>query len=37
MDRDWSVFVHVVDENEIVIAQRDTYPGLGLMPTRRVE
>ncbi len=35
MDRDWSVFVHVVDENEIVIAQRDTYPGLGLMPTRK--
>jgi hypothetical protein len=35
MDRDWSVFVHVVDENGIVIAQRDTYPGLGLMPTRK--
>jgi hypothetical protein len=35
MDRDWSVFVHIIDENEIVIAQRDTYPGLGLMPTRK--
>lgn len=36
MDRDWSVFVHVVDENGIVVAQRDTYPGLGLMPTRKL-
>jgi 4-amino-4-deoxy-L-arabinose transferase-like glycosyltransferase len=35
MDRDWSVFVHVLDENQIVVAQRDTYPGLGLMPTRK--
>jgi hypothetical protein len=35
MDRDWSVFVHVVDEAGIVVAQRDTYPGLGLMPTRK--
>lgn len=35
MDRDWSVFVHVADENQIVVAQRDTYPGLGLMPTRK--
>lgn len=35
MDRDWSVFVHVVDENNIVVAQRDTFPGLGLMPTRK--
>ncbi|MBI3362853.1 MAG: glycosyltransferase family 39 protein [Chloroflexi bacterium] len=36
MDRDWSVFVHLIDENEIVVAQRDTYPGLGLLPTRRM-
>jgi hypothetical protein len=36
MDRDWSVFVHVLDENEIVVAQRDTFPGLGLMPTRKL-
>ncbi|MBI4315823.1 MAG: hypothetical protein HY679_07795, partial [Chloroflexi bacterium] len=35
MDRDWSVFVHVVDDNGIVVAQRDTYPGMGLMPTRK--
>jgi hypothetical protein len=37
MDRDWSVFVHLLDENDIVVAQRDTYPGLGLLPTRRFE
>jgi len=37
MDRDWSVFVHVIDENQIVVAQRDTFPGLGLMPTRKWE
>jgi hypothetical protein len=36
MDRDWSVFVHVLDENLIVVAQRDTFPGLGLMPTRKL-
>ncbi len=36
MDRDWSVFVHVLDENGIVVAQRDTFPGLGLMPTRKL-
>ncbi|MBI5293554.1 MAG: glycosyltransferase family 39 protein [Chloroflexi bacterium] len=35
MDRDWSVFVHVVDDNGIVVAQRDTYPGMGLMPARK--
>jgi len=34
MDRDWSVFVHLLDENDVVIAQRDTYPGLGLLATR---
>ncbi len=33
MDRNWSVFVHLVDEHDIVVAQRDTYPGLGLLPT----
>lgn len=34
MDRDWSVFVHLLDENDVVVAQRDTYPGLGLWATR---
>lgn len=38
MDRDWSVFVHL---NDPVlgqpIAQRDMYPGQGLVPTRLLE
>jgi 4-amino-4-deoxy-L-arabinose transferase-like glycosyltransferase len=34
MDRDYSVFVHLLDENDVVVAQRDTYPGLGLLATR---
>jgi hypothetical protein len=33
MDRDYTVFVHLLDENDLVIAQRDTYPGLGTYPT----
>lgn len=36
MDRDWSVFVHLQDEHQIVVAQRDTYPGLGKLPTRLI-
>ncbi len=27
------VFVHLLDDDEIVVAQRDTYPGLGNYPT----
>ncbi|TEU16308.1 MAG: hypothetical protein E3J21_10930 [Anaerolineales bacterium] len=34
IDRDYTVFVHLLDENDLVIAQRDTYPGLGTYPTR---
>jgi hypothetical protein len=34
MEKDWSVFVHLLDENDLIIAQRDTFPGLGLYPTR---
>ena len=34
MDKDYAVFVHLLDENDLVIAQRDTYPGLGTYPTR---
>jgi 4-amino-4-deoxy-L-arabinose transferase-like glycosyltransferase len=34
MDRDYTVFVHLLDENDLVIGQRDTYPGLGTYPTR---
>ncbi len=33
MERDWSVFVHLLGENDIMLAQRDTYPGLGNYPT----
>ncbi|MDY7041558.1 MAG: glycosyltransferase family 39 protein [Chloroflexota bacterium] len=33
MNRDWSVFLHLLDENELVIAQRDRYPGQGSLAT----
>ncbi len=33
MNANWSVFVHLLDHNGIIVAQRDTYPGLGLLPT----
>jgi hypothetical protein len=33
MDQDYSVFVHLLDENELIVAQRDMYPGQGLYPT----
>lgn len=33
MERDYSVFVHLLDENDLMIAQVDTYPGLGTHPT----
>jgi hypothetical protein len=29
----YTVFVHLIDEQGVVIAQRDTYPGLGRYPT----
>ncbi len=32
-NQDYSVFVHLLDENELVVAQRDMYPGQGLYPT----
>lgn len=35
MPEDYTVFIHVLDEIEAVIAQRDTYPGLGRQPTSR--
>ncbi len=37
MERDWSVFVHLLGENDIMLAQRDTYPGLGNYPTSQWE
>jgi len=33
MDVDYSVFVHLVDENELIVGQRDMYPGQGTYPT----
>jgi hypothetical protein len=31
--KDYSTFVHLLDENELIVAQRDMYPGQGLYPT----
>jgi len=36
MDRDWSLFVHVLDQDAILVAQRDRYPGQGLLATTRL-
>lgn len=33
MDRNWSIFVHLVDEDGVIVAQRDRYPGQGLLAT----
>jgi 4-amino-4-deoxy-L-arabinose transferase-like glycosyltransferase len=33
MQRDWSIFVHLVDQDGIIEAQRDVYPGGGLIAT----
>jgi hypothetical protein len=32
---DYSVFVHLLDGNDIIVAQRDSYPGKGNYPTSR--
>ena len=32
-ERPWVVYVHVIDETGVLIAQRDTWPGLGRAPT----
>jgi hypothetical protein len=32
-DRDWSVYLHLVDDDGVVVAQRDSYPGGGSLPT----
>jgi 4-amino-4-deoxy-L-arabinose transferase-like glycosyltransferase len=37
MDKDYSTFVHLLDENEIVVAQRDMFPGQGLWPTSQMK
>ena len=37
IDRDYSTFVHLLDANDIVVAQRDMYPGQGLWPTSQMK
>jgi hypothetical protein len=34
LDKNYSVFIRVLDTTGAVIAGRDTYPGLGLLPTK---
>ena len=36
-DQDYTVFVHLLGEGELVVAQRDTFPGLGRLSTTWVE
>jgi hypothetical protein len=33
MSHNYSVFVHLLEANDLTISQRDTYPGRGLFPT----
>ena len=33
VDQDYTVFVHLLDENDLILAQRNTFPGLGSFPT----
>jgi hypothetical protein len=33
MDRNWSIFVHVVDDAGVIVAQRDRYPAAGTLAT----
>jgi hypothetical protein len=36
-DRDYTVFVHLLGEGERPVAQRDTFPGLGLLSTTQLK
>jgi uncharacterized membrane protein len=36
-DRDYTVFVHLLGEGDLSVAQRDTYPGFGRLSTRWLE
>jgi len=36
-DRDYTVFVHLLGEEELLVAQRDTFPGLGRLSTTWLE
>jgi len=33
MDRNWSIFMHIVDDQGLIVAQRDRYPGMGALAT----
>jgi len=33
-DRNYALFAHVLNDQDIIVAQRDTHPGLGTYPTR---
>lgn len=33
MEHNYSVFVHLVGENDLIVGQRDMYPGQGTLPT----
>ncbi len=37
IEQDYSTFVHLLDANDIVVAQRDMYPGQGLWPTSQMK
>lgn len=37
IERDYSTFVHLLDANDIIAAQRDMYPGQGLWPTSQMK
>ncbi len=36
-EEDHTVFVHLLDDHDLVIAQRDTFPGLGLLSTTTMD
>jgi hypothetical protein len=36
-EKDYSTFVHLLDANDITVAQRDMYPGQGLWPTSHMQ
>jgi hypothetical protein len=33
INQDYAVFVHLLDENDLILAERNTFPGLGSFPT----
>ncbi|HJW82842.1 MAG TPA: glycosyltransferase family 39 protein [Anaerolineae bacterium] len=37
IERDYSTFAQLLDENDIVVAQRDMFPGQGLWPTSQMQ